>query len=45
MLGAMIGVDVVVSPPWDTPIDAGNVLYYVAGQRLTDRELAEAVEL
>lgn len=44
VLGAMIGVDVVVSPPWDTPVGAGNVLYYVAARRLTERELVEAVE-
>lgn len=44
VLGAMIGVDVIVSPQWETPVDAGSVLYYVAARRLTDREVAEAVE-
>jgi voltage-gated potassium channel len=37
---AVRGADgLVVSPPWETPVDPGTTLYYVAAQRIDDRLL------
>ncbi|WP_324277075.1 hypothetical protein [Blastococcus brunescens] len=32
--------ELVVSPPWDTPVPEGATLYYVARQRIDDARLA-----
>ena len=36
------GDALLVSPPWETPIEAGAVLYYVADQRIDEARLASA---
>lgn len=42
LLGATVDAEVVVSPPWDTSLDAGSVLYYVGAERLTGTDLEQA---
>jgi len=37
------GAELLVSPPWGTPVPPGTVLYYVARQRLSPEQVAGAV--
>ena len=34
----------VISPPWDRPLDAGTVLYYVAAERIVDASLGTGAQ-
>jgi voltage-gated potassium channel len=40
LLAVRSGTELVVSPPWDTPVPAGTTLYYVADHRLEAHRLA-----
>lgn len=40
LLAVDSGGDLAISPSWDTPLDAGSVLYYIGRQRLTPEQLA-----
>ena len=42
MLAVRGGDGLVVSPPWDTPVPAGQTLYYVAGRRIDVDQLPAA---
>ncbi len=43
LVAVRTGEDLVVSPPWDQPLDEGTVLYYLARERIDPSRLA-AVE-
>jgi voltage-gated potassium channel len=40
VLAVRTGADLVVSPPWDTPLTPETTLYYVAGQRIGAARMA-----
>ena len=40
VLALRAGDGLVVSPPWETPVQEGTTLYYVAGQRIDDARLS-----
>jgi voltage-gated potassium channel len=43
ILAARAGDTLLVSPPWQTELPPGSVLYYVSQRRLTPEDLADAV--